>query len=297
LRAALTVKDTPGLRFHLAHCEEEQGQLVEASLDYDRASELLRQGAKAPDVQKLLVPASADLKRRIPRVSVEIPSDVPNPTAQIDGKPYAPSELALGQTLNPGQHQLSVSALGRDPFVSMFTLKEGDQVSIRVELKDTPRATRAMPQPPTSGPRVPVRSASAPPAPSGNATSPKLYLMIGESAVTVAGIALAVGYSVAEASARDRIQADQSQIDHAAQGDGACGSPDSALSATCANLRASIAVHDRDVTGKTVGFVCAGVGAAALLTTWLVYPSHTQSAGLSVQPVVALGRVGLLGQF
>src|SRR5450432_1242199 len=63
LREALAIKDTPGLRFHLAHCEEQQGLLVEAALDYDRANELLQHGAKAPDVQKLLATASAELKR------------------------------------------------------------------------------------------------------------------------------------------------------------------------------------------------------------------------------------------
>src|SRR5689334_6670437 len=52
LREAIAVKDTPGLRFHLAHCETEQGHLVAALTEYDRAQELLRQGAKAPDVQK-----------------------------------------------------------------------------------------------------------------------------------------------------------------------------------------------------------------------------------------------------
>ena len=46
------------------------------------------------------------------------------------------------------------------------------------------------------------------------------------------------------------------------------------------------------------GFVAAGVGAAALLTTWLVYPSRpAESSGPSVQPVLALGRVGLQGRF
>jgi hypothetical protein len=47
-----------------------------------------------------------------------------------------------------------------------------------------------------------------------------------------------------------------------------------------------------------IGFVTAGVGTAALLTTWLAYPSaHADSAGVVVQPVVGFGRVGLLGRF
>src|SRR5450755_2391939 len=188
LRVALAIKDTPGLRFHLAHCEEQQGFLVEAALDYDRASELLRQGAKAPDVQKLLAPASAELARRIPRVIVEIPNDAPSPVAELDGKAYAPSELALGQALDPGSHLLKVSASGRVPFESSFSLKEGDQISIVAHLPSRPApaaigtlggaAVVAPPGGPTSpGPRVDWTASTQP----GKQSSLKSYLLIGES--------------------------------------------------------------------------------------------------------------------
>jgi hypothetical protein len=295
LHAALAVKDTPGLRFHLAHCEEQLGLLVEAAADYDRASELLGQGAKAPDVQKLLVPASEALKRRIPRVSVEIPADIGNPVAQIDGKAFAQSELSLGEPLNPGRHELKISAVGRSPFENSFVLKEGDAVSIHADLKEFPAAASGGSSAPgsTELASAPARADARPKA----GMSPKAYLLIGESAVTVAGLALGIGYTLAESSARSRVQADQSQIDSAALGNGACGSPDSSISGACSDLRTSIDAHDRDATLSTVGFVCAGVGAAALLTTWFAYPNRTDSAGLTVQPVVALGRIGVRGAF
>jgi hypothetical protein len=95
------------------------------------------------------------------------------------------------------------------------------------------------------------------------------------------------------------VQKAQSTIDNAAgTNPGACSTPGSSLSGTCAELRTAIDDHDRDATISTVGFACAGVGAAALLTTWLVYPSHAaEGTGPSVQPVVSLGRVGLQGRF
>ena len=301
LREALAVKDTPGLRFHLAHCEEQQGLLVEAVLDYDRASELLRQGAKAPDVQKLLVPASAELKSRIPHISVEIPSDVQNAVAELDGKAYAPSELALGTPLNPGPHQLKISGRGRGAFERSFALKEGEQITIRAELPSGP------PDGGVSAPSTSLSASPAQPVPSfapadssktagaGARSSPKLYLLLGESAVTVAGLALGIGYRLAESSALDRVQAAQNRIGPNA---GACSMPGSSLGSSCVDLRTAIDDHDRDATLSTVGFVAAGVGAAALLTTWLVYPSrHGSSSGPSAQPVVALGRVGLQGRF
>jgi hypothetical protein len=301
LHQALAIKDTPGLRFHLAHCEERQGLLVEASLDYDRASELLRQGANAPDVQKLLVRASAQLALRIPHVTVEIPSDVPNPIAELDGKAYAPSELSLGQALNPGAHQLNVLANGWIPYAASFALKEGDSLSLRADLKraDAPRpAVANTPAPPPTRPSVSAGIGSSKSAAPQRA-SRKLYWIAGESAVTLAGLALGIGYGLAQSSARERMQAAQSQIDQATAGNaGACSSPNPSLSGTCADLRTAIDEHARDRTVSTVGFACAGVGAAALLTTWLAYPnSGGQTSGPSIQPVVAFGRIGLQGRF
>jgi len=40
LRDAISIKETSGLRFHLAYCEEQQGLLVESLVDYDRADDL-----------------------------------------------------------------------------------------------------------------------------------------------------------------------------------------------------------------------------------------------------------------
>ena len=156
LREAIAVKDTPGLRFHLAHCELEQGHLVEASLEYDRASELLGQGAKAPDVQKLLGPASADLKRRIPRVTVELAPELSAPNVTIDEKVYPPSELALGVPLNPGRHALRVSAAGHRPFEQVLVLSEGAPVTVR------PRLVPVVPVVPSAPPAVAPRESVVP---------------------------------------------------------------------------------------------------------------------------------------
>src|SRR4029079_11912267 len=46
LEAAIAIKETAGLRFHLAYCEEKMGHLLAATRDYDRADELIRDGAK-----------------------------------------------------------------------------------------------------------------------------------------------------------------------------------------------------------------------------------------------------------
>jgi hypothetical protein len=295
LREAIAVKDTPGLRFHLAHCELEQGHLVEAAQEYERVSELLRQGASAPDVQKLLGPASAALERRIPRLTVELPADLEMPSTALDGKPFPPSELALGVPLNPGHHTLRVSAHGREPLERALLLKEGEPVTVRPELLVS--APAAAPAAAPSAAAVPSAPSAEPPPPDRGRSSAKVYLMIGESVLTAAGLAVGIGYRFSASSASDRIVTAQQAIDSAAPGDEtACGR--AASSPVCANLQSAIDDHDRALVISDVGFITAGVGAAALVTTWLVYPSaSSESSGLSVQPSAGLGRVGLIGRF
>jgi hypothetical protein len=304
LREALAVKDTPGLRFHLAHCETEQGLLVEAALDYDRASELIAKGAKAPDVQKLLEPASAALKPRVPRVTVELPSDVLAPVATIDGKVFSPSELALGVQVNPGRHELSVSASGRSSFRRSLDLKEGEQPELHAELPLAPASVAAPSAlPSVQAPPMSSSSYAVPTGPDSKHSSTKLYLMLGESVLAVAGLAVGVGYKLAESSARDRVNTAQGRIDQATQGDvAACNAPDVTVAGACSDLHTAISDHDRAAALSTVGFVSAGVGAAALITTWIAYPNARVDASdvaqrPLLQPVIGLGHVGLLGRF
>jgi len=298
LREAIAVKDTPGLRFHLAHCEAEQGRLLEASTEYERANELLRRGAKAPDVQKLLEPARAALLQRLPRIILQIPEDVQAPQVFVDNRPYPPSDLALGLPLNPGPHELRVQAAGRRPFRRALALKEGARITLAVEL-----SVAAPPGGPSEEAPAPALPPQAPPPPPARSvevdSSTKLYLMLGESVLTVAGLGLGFGYAVARGSATDRIDSAQAQIDQlASTGAGACGTPSSEVLGACSDLRSAIDDHERAVILSSVGFATAGVGVAALVTTWLVYPGPRSAASAGrVVPVVGLGHLGVAGRF
>jgi hypothetical protein len=303
LEAALAIKDTPGLRFHLAHCQEQQGLLLEAGRDYDRAAQLLEHGAHAPDVDKLLGPASSALKQRIPRVTVELPVDLNRIVAELDGKIYAPSDLALGLPLNPGRHALKISANDRTPFESSFSLTEGEQLSVHAELARVRGAPVDLAQRSAVTPTLQSKHVAAPSLATKDGqvggSSAEPYLLIGEGVIALGGIALGIGYKLSEFSARDRVRSAQSKIDGSQPTSaGACTTPASSLDSTCADLRTAIGDHDRDSTLSTVGFVCGGVGAAALLATLLLYPSATTDrARQPIAPTVGLGQIGLVGHF
>lgn len=301
LGKALAVKETPGLHFHLAHCAVEQGHLIEAALEYERVSELLKQGAKAPDVKPLLGSASAAVDRRIPRLVLDLPDDLRNPTVSVDGKPYPPSDLAVGLALNPGPHRLEVGAPGRLPFRLEFVLKEAERQSVRADLEREPAVRPSLPVV-SPGQRssafVPARAAAS----EHKDSSSKLYVLLGEGVLTVAGLAVGIAYRAAVSSTNDRIGDAQGRVDSAAAGvevSNACAMPMAAeLTSACSDLGSAIDDHDRDIHLSNIGFVAAGVGAAALLATWLAYPSASKdTAELRVRPTLGLGQVGLIAHF
>ena len=68
IREAIRIKETPGLRYHLAFCEEHMGLLVEAMNDYARARDLIAQGTPARDVEGMLPDKQKALSRRVPSI-------------------------------------------------------------------------------------------------------------------------------------------------------------------------------------------------------------------------------------
>ena len=304
LREALAIKDTPGLRFHLAHCEIEQGRLVEASLEYQRANQLLNHGAKAPDVQTLLGPASVALNKRIPRVTVVFPPDLDGPVASLDGKVYTPSELELGIPVDPWRHTLRVAGNGRRAFERALLLAEGAQLTIRPELPVASpplRASGTLGEEAKASPAASVAPAAGAQtaAQTGRTSSTKLYLIVGESVLTVAGLAVGLLSSRAAAAATDRIALAQAHIDAAAPGNtSACAGQMPELLGACADVRRAIDDHDRAALLSNIGFVAAGVGVAALATTWFLYPNHASRASrLTVRPLVGFSEIAIEGRF
>jgi hypothetical protein len=217
----------------------------------------------------------------------------------IDNRPYPASEVALGVPLNPGPHELRVQAGGRRPFERALTLKEGDQTVLPVTLPLAAREAGPSNAQPVFEPPLPASSSAVASPAEHRSSSAKLYLMIGESVLTAVGLGVGLGYTVARGSASERIDSALARIEAAAPGNpNACDPPNSELLSVCSDLNAAADDHDRAVILSQVGFVTAGVGAAALVTTWLLYPSPSrQKSGVSVQPVASFGRVGVIGRF
>jgi hypothetical protein len=284
LREAIRIKDTPGLRYHLAHCEESLGLLVEALLDYDRARDLIAAGARASDVEALLPQAQRALARRVPSIVIVSPPGVTNLSASIDGQEVAPSVIGRPAPVNPGTHRVSVSAPGHQDFIAEVTVTEGERRVLAVKLAKNSRefpAPSALAKKPTAPPEP--RSASS------SGISARTYVLVGEVAVMAASLAVGVTFVIAGSRADDRVDRANDRVDRQAMGSDVPPSCDSATGDVldaCRDL--SEAYHDRNRYRllATAGFVGAGVSAVATLATYLLWSERPTSVAISgsVQP-------------
>jgi hypothetical protein len=281
-RSAIAIKDTPGMRFHLARCEEEQGALVEALVEYDRARELLDAGAKAADVEKLLAGARERVRAKVALLTLKLPKDVQNVSVELDGQALSRTVVGQPMPINPGKHKLSAVAVGRSKFVSDVDLGTGEVRQLVVELPPEP-ITREVPvtlqstsQPasPTPLPGVAVATKSDTSAPIPTRT----LVLVGEGALFAAGLATGIGFTIAKSSAnRDYDKA------AAAVGDDPRGCSRANANPSCAALLDALHARNDDGTYATIGLVTAGVSAAAFGLTYFLWPNSKASGSLDAR--------------
>jgi hypothetical protein len=296
LGKAVAIKETAGLRYHLGFAKENLGLLVDAMLEYQRASGLIHSGMTTEEVERFIVPKLEEMRKRVPTLTVTLPPDVKGAQLQIDGAPVKSELLGAPIPLNPGTHAVVVFATGRRPFHVQVTVSEGSAVTQAAEL--VPEVGGASgPPPPSSLPTAPASTQAEPRRDaSGEATSSaKTWVLIGEAAVTAAGIGVGIGYLAAASTAQTRIDDANHQIDLAMNPMGCAGQVTTpALQANCENLATAITDHRHDTSLAVAGFVGAGVGAAAFITTLIVWKtSPREPSSLRVAPLVGAQGTGL----
>jgi hypothetical protein len=282
LDAALAIKETPGLHFHRAHCAEQLGELVLAHRHYARSEAMIRAGATAPDVEELLVAARARVLARVPRLTLALPSDVRGATLEIDGTPVS-DEGGTPVFLDPGRHRIVARAPGRRDFEMEITLAEGQTQTLEVVFSE-PR-----PAQPTSAPQKepqPERDTSG--------FGAREVVLIGEATLAVAGLVTGIGFSIAKGNASDRAERAQRAVDPS-DPNGSSGCP-GANPPVCAELDDALVDGKQASRFATVGFVTAGVGAAATVVTWVLWPTGS-SVSTSFEPSAGGARLVLSGRF
>ncbi|HEX5101896.1 MAG TPA: hypothetical protein VFV94_20445 [Polyangiaceae bacterium] len=273
LERALAIKETPGLRYHLAHCEEQLGALVAAGNDYDRAAELIRAGASAPDVEPLLPLAADRLASRVARLEIVVPAGA-RASAELDGVALPDSAFGAPVKVDPGAHRLLVRSPGQPDFSADLSFASGERRTIKVFVEATP---------------PPRDSSPVAPPPSHRSEQSGLggrgVVLLSEAALTLTGLGLGVGFLVARGNAAERVGHAQSAVDAASPGTNGCGGQPAL--AACTDLEQALDEHSRASTLATVSFVGAGVAASALVMTWALWPSSSRATSLALHPRAA----------
>ena len=282
LEEAVAINDTPGLHFHLAVCRENMGELVEASIEYHRARQLIGAGQSAPDVLRLLEPAEAELVRKLPTLRVHRPNAPLDMTISIDGRKFAISLLDSPVPLNPGPHSVVVSAPGHEAFRVQFDLGEGARPVTSVELKPE---EGNVPAP------VPVEADRA--VVSTESVSTRSLVLWGGVGATVVSAGFGTWFTISAASADDDISAAQNVLQVA----GADCVGNNASEPTCQWLAES--VDDSESRGNLAIISWAATGAFALgtLATYLLWDDAKPTTRAAVMPLEQGAALSLSGRF
>jgi hypothetical protein len=289
IRQAISIKETPGLRFHLAYCEEHLGMLVEALVDYERAEDAAR--SKNDDVEKKVGPRKEALRKRTPTITVLLAADMNDAALAIDGHAVASTLIGKPIPQNPGKHHVVASAPGRRPYSADLALAEADSIVVTVALPAamSPEAQASSNASPASQPAGSESVASR--AATAEAWSPRTYVLVGEAVVTIAAIGVGVGYMLSASAAEDRSDRYRGQLPPSLPGypDPCWGSGSNQVA--CADLEQAVAeAKDRRFLSK-IGFVGAGVGAVAFAATWLFWKSPPSKQAIG--PLLTREMAGL----
>ncbi len=272
-REAAAIKDTPGLRYHIAHCEENAEQLLRARAEYEAAGRLL-EVLPATDVEELLGPALTRLAQKTPEVRVRLVPSAEVTLVAIDGHELADWQAPV--QLDPGRHWVQVEAAGHRPTTMEFTLELGQKQILWVRLQ--PEA------PPPTPPSV-AASVAATPTPSSWRTP----VMITGGAMSLAGLGLGVWALLDRSVALDEAAWARSGVSRLSGAEGSCAGASGGLALACDDLIAAERRRDRATQFALGGFAVAGVGAALTFTSLLV----GVDAPVEVSGVSGAGMTGM----
>ncbi len=254
LLRATELKETPGLRFHLAFCIEQQSRWHDAMAEYHRVQALLDGGASAPDVADVVGASIANLRANFPQMRLVLARQPPKMRWYLDGQ-----ERGLGETrdaiqIDPGMREVLVSAPGYEDFILRFEARPGDDKVIDIALIPRRRTTSAAA--PVAGPAGPIDSAE-----------PAFYIALGvQGVLALGGVGLGVGFLVKQRGYESQLAKLEKQT-----------TLDCTLSSQLdiCHDRAEYETKALAAGSRSwVGFSVAGASAAAMLITWALWPEE-----------------------
>lgn len=177
LQGVASIKETPGVRFHIGNCLENLGRLLAALESFQRAQSLA-EDSRTKDVIDLVGPRIDQLRKRIPTLTVRVTGHAGEVSVLVDDKPLDNTLLGSPVGLDPGPHVVVVQFPGEAAIRRVVALAD-----FRGESLEFTRAA-ASPAAPSS---PPPRSLDLGPGGKGSTVPATAWVAFG------AGVALGVG--------------------------------------------------------------------------------------------------------
>jgi hypothetical protein len=297
LKSAIAIKETPGLRYHLAHCEEQLGQLVTASGDYERAAELVRDGFRAPDVELLLPSAVHRVSSRMARLDFAVPLGV-TAVVEVDDRRLSVPAADASVRLDPGAHRVVVRAPGHPEFHAELTFVDGQRRTLKVLFAERAHANPDTPAAASPGAR-PSGATSLPTAGKPSSVPLRRAVLIGEAALAVVGLGVGIGSAIVRHRSGEDARTYQTWEEHdASDPKHPCANQDNpTLKEDCTGFEEATQRVNTAVTLEKVGFITAGAATGLFLATWLLWPSSPGKASVAVDLRPDRGVVFATGSF
>jgi hypothetical protein len=270
LRSVASRKQTAGVRYHIALCEEHLGQLASALEDY-LAANAEAHAENAQDVLKLVGTRLTELGPRVPRLTISVVPDVAEATLTLDGKALSREIAATPMAVDPGPHRIEVTAPDREPATTQITMREHEVTVLEMKL-----AAVAAPSPlPVAAPVVAV-----PQLPPKNTGRAEHALTLAYTLGAVALLGGGVGAYVAAGEAR-------------ASGETSCALLVSESASACSPQRTAVRAWDWVAAGAWA----AGAAATTLAVIAWTRPSHPAPAGTTMRLGLGLRSAVVAGEF
>ncbi len=301
-RAESLVHAPPHL-LYMARAHEKLGNLVKARELYNKITrEKLAPGS--PDAfGQAQADAAKELKGIEPRlarltVKVEAPADASYQVA-MDGDEVPSALVGIARPVDPGEHEIVVTAKGYKAEPAQVTLSEGGSDTVTVRLVEDPSAAGAV-EPATGAGAVPASPAPSPMTPAeptqdtkGGANGMRIGSFV---ALGVGVVGIGVGTAFGLKSRSNRSDADDLEEEFLADCGDACLSTDPRAK--------EIDELDADAksaqTLSVVGFAVGGVGLATGAVLFLMSGKKQHSATDAAPRIrgwVGIGSAGVSGRF
>lgn len=192
-----------GTQINVARCAAHDGRLALAWAEFKKAQAL---NAETPlekrkrDVDGYIAGELAKLEPRLPWVSLAIsPKDVKELTLSRDGASIPAVGYEVAVPIDPGEHKFSAAAPGFARADKTVTLREGERLTVTLELRPDAGAP-ALPPPVDPPPAAPARPPAPPPPGEPGPGSPLVpvgatFLALGGASLIVSAISGGLAFS------------------------------------------------------------------------------------------------------